>query len=86
MTDAQKMIPARVPWWREPIALGIFAFVGLASLAILSEGFFVKDTGPAKQSPVPGGGTFCDPPAPVQSTAYNPSTQSSAHSGTNSGR
>jgi hypothetical protein len=68
-----------LPWWREPIAIGIFSFVVLASSAVLMQGYFIhpKTTDTKKNSPIPGGGTFCDPPAPVNSTAYNPSTQKS---------
>ncbi len=69
------------PLWREPVTLGIAGLVALASA-----GVFLKDRfapGPAadpnnKAAMVPGGGgSFCDLPVPVKSTAYNPSTRPS---------
>jgi hypothetical protein len=67
----------RIPWWREPMALAFFGLILLASAAVVLQGHFAPPppTDPAKRAAIPGGGTFCDTPTPVQSTAYNPSTQ-----------
>jgi hypothetical protein len=66
-----------LPLWREPFMIGLFSFVVLASAAVLmkSPGDSPKPVDPTKPTAAPGGGAFCDTPAPVQSTAYNPSTQ-----------
>jgi hypothetical protein len=68
---------SNLPWWREPIAIGLFSITILASAAVMSQGWFRPATpiDPTKPAPLPGGGSFCDPAAPVQSTAVNPSTQ-----------
>lgn len=69
------------PWWREPIILGIAGLVVLASMGIWfgdrafpGQSPAVDPANKAALSPGAGGG-FCDLPAPVKSTPYNPSTQ-----------
>jgi hypothetical protein len=66
-----------LPWWREPMAIGFFAIILLASAAVMLQGWYAppKPIDPTKPAPLPGGGSFCDPASPVQSTAFNPSTQ-----------
>ena len=70
------------PWWREPIAIGIGVVVVLASLGVLFQDRILPghQLNPADKSALPaagGGGGFCDIPAPVKSTAFNPSTRKS---------
>jgi hypothetical protein len=68
---------SQLPWWREPFAIGFFALILVASGAVLLKGMYAppRPVDASKPQPVPGGGSFCDPALPVQSTAYNPSTQ-----------
>jgi hypothetical protein len=68
------------PVWREPIAIGIAAVVLLASLGVVFQDRILPERhpNPADKSALPaagGGGGFCDIPAPVKSTSYNPSTR-----------
>jgi hypothetical protein len=65
------------PLWREPFMIGLFSCMALASVAVLlrSPGLSAKPVDPTKPAAAPGGGAFCETAAPVQSTAYNPSTQ-----------
>jgi hypothetical protein len=73
MSESKKVLP----WWREPMAIGFFSLILLASIAVMAQGWLdpPAPVDPTKPAPLPGGGSFCDPAAPVQSTAVNPSTQ-----------
>jgi hypothetical protein len=65
------------PLWREPFMLGLFSLVIVASAAVMMRqpDDSARLVDPTKPAAAPGGGAFCDTPAPLKSTAYNPSTQ-----------
>jgi len=84
MPNDEKITRPRLarPFWREPIAIGIAAVVVLASLGVVFQDRILaeRQPNPADKSALPaagGGGGFCDIPAPVKSTAYNPSSRKS---------
>jgi hypothetical protein len=62
------------PWWRDPTAILFSAFILLACVGILAKGWISppKPVDPTKPETLPGGGSFCDPPAPVHSTLERP--------------
>ena len=62
------------PWWREPVAIAFGSFILLACAGILAQGWHAppKPVDPTKPNPLPGGGSFCDPAPPVNSTLEKP--------------
>jgi hypothetical protein len=81
MSNRQNRSPR--PFWLEPIPIGIAAVVVLASLGVIFQDRILgqhQQPNPADKSALPagsGGGGFCDIPAPVKSTAFNPSSRKS---------
>jgi hypothetical protein len=62
--------PPVKPWWRDPLAIGFTLAILFACAAILS--VQPKPVDPTKPAPLPGGGNFCDTPAPTKSTLERP--------------
>jgi hypothetical protein len=62
------------PWWHDPSAIVFGSFVLLACAGILAKGWIAppKPVDPTNPTEVPRGGSFCDPPLPVQSTLEKP--------------
>jgi hypothetical protein len=72
-SDPSPSKPLR-PWWREPMAVLFGLVILLACAAIMAQGWILppKPVDPTKPAPLPGGGSFCDTPAPTKSTLEKP--------------